>query len=160
VKTFPVPSVQTVSGFALIGNRLTMSFEVNRTGELWRSFMPRRKEISGVVSPDVISLQVYPKSFDFSPTTNFEKWAGVEVKDFSTVPDGMESLSVPSGLYAIFHYKGSSTDISIFEFIFKEWLPSSGCVLDDRPHFERLGEKYKNASPDSEEDIFVPIKKA
>jgi AraC family transcriptional regulator len=135
-----------------------MSFANNRAPELWRSFMPRKKEISDVPSSDVISLQVYPPSFDFNPTTNFEKWAGVAVKDSSVIPSDMETLTVPSGLYAVFHYKGLSTDTSIFEFIFKGWLPSSGYVLDDRPHFERLGEKYKNGDPDSEEDIFIPIK--
>jgi AraC family transcriptional regulator len=30
--------------------------------------------------------------------------------------------------------------------------------LDDRPHFEILGDKYKNGDPDSEEEIWIPIK--
>jgi len=30
--------------------------------------------------------------------------------------------------------------------------------LDDRPHFEVLGDKYKNADPDSEEEIWIPIR--
>jgi hypothetical protein len=31
-------------------------------------------------------------------------------------------------------------------------------MLDNRPHFEILGEKYKNADPDSEEDVYIPVK--
>ena len=31
-------------------------------------------------------------------------------------------------------------------------------TLDDRPHFEILGEKYKNQDPDSEEELWIPIK--
>jgi AraC family transcriptional regulator len=83
----------------------------------------------------------------------------VEVDIETQIPEGMETLTIPGGMYAVFHYKGLSTDTSIFEYIFKTWLPSSGYVLDDRPHFERLGEKYKNGDPNSEEDIFIPVKK-
>jgi AraC family transcriptional regulator len=37
-------------------------------------------------------------------------------------------------------------------------LPKSEYELDYRPHFEILGEKYKNNDQLSEEDIFIPIK--
>jgi AraC family transcriptional regulator len=39
-----------------------------------------------------------------------------------------------------------------------EWLPNSAYALDDRPHFEALGEQYKNNDPNSEEEIWIPIK--
>ena len=66
---------------------------------------------------------------------------------------------LPSGLYAIFYYIGMSTGISIFyENIFTVWLPNSEYALDDRAHFEVLGEKYKNYDPSSEEEIWIPIK--
>jgi AraC family transcriptional regulator len=37
-------------------------------------------------------------------------------------------------------------------------VPASNYDLDDRPHFEILGDKYKNGDPNSEEDIWIPIK--
>lgn len=46
----------------------------------------------------------------------------------------------------------------IFEYIFVEWLPDTIYELDNRPHFEILGEKYKNNDPDSEEDLWIPIR--
>jgi AraC family transcriptional regulator len=45
-----------------------------------------------------------------------------------------------------------------FQYIFGTWLPNSEYVLDNRPHFEILGEKYKNDDPTSEEEIWIPIK--
>ncbi|RYE38364.1 MAG: GyrI-like domain-containing protein, partial [Sphingobacteriales bacterium] len=42
--------------------------------------------------------------------------------------------------------------------IFTEWLPNSAYELDDRPHFELLGSKYKNDDAESEEEIFVPVR--
>lgn len=39
-------------------------------------------------------------------------------------------------------------------YIFATWLPSSAYVLDNRPHFEVLGAKYKSNDPGSEEEIW------
>jgi AraC family transcriptional regulator len=144
----------------LIGMHQTMSLLENKTGELWSRFMPRRKEIEHLCSTDLISLQVYsPNHFvDFNPSKAFQKWAAVEVELYNVVPDGMETLIVPGGLCAVFDYTGSSSDTSIFQYIFGTWLPNSAYELDQRPHFEVLGEKYKNNDASSEEEIWIPIR--
>ena len=78
---------------------------------------------------------------------------------FELVPEGMEALELPGGRYAVFYYKGNPANgDAVFKYIFMEWLPASGYVLDDRPHFEVLGPKYQNGSDDSEEEIWIPIK--
>ena len=156
-----IPRIESCGEKKLAGRRLTMSFLNNRTGELWRNFMPERKKITNNLTTDVISMQIYkPSHFEhFDPGREFEKWAAVEVSDFDNIPDGFETFILASGLYAVFDYKGSSDDNSIFQYIFQTWLPASGYILDDRPHFEILGEKYKNQHPDSEEEIWIPLKK-
>jgi AraC family transcriptional regulator len=107
-------------------------------------------------------MQVYDTSFsfnDFNQDTIFEKWAAVEVADFHAVPDEMETYSLKSGLYAVFMHKGSaSTGDKTFQYIFGTWLPDSIYAIDDRPHFEILGEKYKNNDQNSEEEVWVPIR--
>jgi len=154
------PRIENIKEKMLTGKRLTMSFANNKTGELWKSFMPIRSEITNKLSNDLISMQVYkPTHFaEFSPTNEFVKWATVEVADFKNVPGDLETFTLPGGLYAVFDYKGSSIDGTIFQYIFGTWLPNSNYLLDDRPHFEVLGEKYKNADPNSEEEIWIPIK--
>ena len=154
-----IPQIEMIGERKLVGIRIAMSFSNNRTAQLWRTFMPRKREIKHVSSLDLVSMQLYPSGFDFDTNTYFEKWAAIEVTEHSNVPVEMEISTIPSGLYAIFHYQGLSTDTSIFQYIFMEWLPASGYVLDDRPHFELLGAKYKNNDPNSQEDIFIPIKK-
>ena len=155
------PRIEHLKEKKLVGKRLKMSLADNKTGELWKSFMPRRKEIANNLTTDLISMTVYqPNHFaDFNPTREFEKWAAVEVADFENVPDDVETFTLAAGLYAVFDYTGSSTDISIFQYIFGTWLPNSEYLLDDRPHFEVLGPKYKNADPESEEEIWIPIRK-
>lgn len=154
------PRIELLTEKKLIGKKLEMSYVNNRTPELWRSFMPRRNEISNNIGKELYSLQVFETShFDnFNPNKNFEKWALIEVPNFDIVPIDMETFVLKSGLYAVFFYKGLNTDTSIFQYIFTSWLPNSKYSLDERPHFEILGEKYKNNDPSSEEEIWIPIK--
>ncbi len=154
------PRIEKINERKLVGKRLRMSLADYKIGELWQSFTPRRKEITNNLTNDLISLVVYkPNHFDdFKPTNEFERWATVEVADFDNVPNKMETFVLTSGLYAVFDYKGLSTDNSIFQYILGTWLSSSDYVLDDRPHFEVLGDKYKNNDPTSEEEIWIPIR--
>ena len=156
------PRIEVAGEQKLIGKRETMSFANNTTGQLWRGFMPHRNEIKNRTSNDLLSVQVYeaiPDFTNFAPNTMFEKWAAAAVTDFTTIPAGMETYTLPGGLYAVFLYKGLSTDDQVFRYIFGTWLPASDYVLDHRPHFEVLGEKYKNNDSESEEEIWIPIKK-
>jgi AraC family transcriptional regulator len=154
------PRIETLQEKKLIGMWLKMSFSEYKVGELWKIFLPKRKEITNPVTPDVFSVTAYsPGHFeDFKPTNEFEKWAAVEVQDFDNVPNGMETFVLPGGLYAVFDYKGLSTENAIYQFIYGAWLPASEYALDNRPHFEVLGNKYKNNDPESEEEIWIPIK--
>jgi AraC family transcriptional regulator len=155
------PRIETTAQKKIIGKRVTMTFAGNNTRELWKSFMPRRQEIKNHLTNDFISMQVYDQSFDFKNFDlykKFEKWAAIEVSNFEIIPEGFDSYEIPAGLYAVFSYKGLSTDTEIFQYIFGTWLPGSKFALDSRPHFEILGEKYKNDDPSSEEEIWIPIK--
>ena len=154
------PKIEKSNEKKLIGMRLRMSLSNNRTGELWKSFIPRKREIQNNLTNDLISMQVYcPTHFaNFDPAAEFEKWATVAVSDFDTVPKDTETFTLTGGIYAVFDYKGLSSDPGIFRYIFGTWLPSSDYELDDRPHFEILGAKYKNNDPASEEEIWIPIR--
>lgn len=155
------PRIETLNEKKLIGNRITMSLSNHKTGDLWRNFMHRRKEVRNNKGTELYSMQVYDRSYfsSFDPNKEFEKWAAIEVTNFNTVPDEMETITLTSGLYAVFIHKGAaSSGAGTFKYIFGTWLPGSDYELDDRPHFEILGEKYKNDDPGSEEEIWIPIK--
>jgi AraC family transcriptional regulator len=145
----------------LLGLRRSMSFADNQTFALWRDFMPWRGAIANSLSADLYSLEIYPLGYfdNFNPATEFEKWAAVEVADFTGTPPALETLVVPPGLYAVFPYRGPASDApKIYRYIFSVWLPPSGYFLDDRPHFAVMGEKYSNESADSEEEIWIPVR--
>ena len=139
-----------------------MSFTGNKTYELWQNFMSRRREINNSLSSNLYSVEVYdsPAFFEkFDPAKEFEKWAAVPVTDFSLVPEGLHTLVMPEGKYAVFPYKGKPSEVAAtYQYIYSNWIPNSPYRLDNRPHFAVMGEKYKGEHPESEEEIWVPVK--
>jgi len=154
------PRIETILPKKLVGINLEMNNISNKTMLLWQKFMPLLPLITNRINTHKISLQIYPSTYfyEYKPTTLYTKWALVEVTDFSNIANNLKAFTLNSGMYAVFNYKGLSTDTSIFNYIFTEWLPQSKFNLDNRPHFEVLGEKYKNNDPNSEEEIWIPIK--
>ncbi len=157
-----IPRMEILPKKKLVGKKLFMSYAADRTFELWSSFMPLRKTIANTIGTDLYSMQIYDATFNFRQFNLnhiFEKWAGVEVTDFSAIPDIMLPHTLIGGLYAVFIHKGLPSDgPATFSYIFNTWLPRSGYEIDHREHFEILGRKYKNNDPASEEEIWIPVK--
>lgn len=154
------PRLESLKEKHLVGMKMIMSFTNNKTGLLWQGFMPRRKEINNLTSADLYSVEVYAPDFfkPFRPDAEFEKWAAVEVSRVEILPDGMETIVIPPGLYAVFIHKGSaSLAPKTYEYVLGSWIPNSAYTLDTRPHFAVMREKYKNNDPESEEELWFPI---
>jgi AraC family transcriptional regulator len=155
------PTIKTLTEKRLAGKKMRMSFSTNKTRELWLSFIPELKKIRNKIGLDFYSVEVYDISYfdNYNPEKEFDKWAAVETIDFDAIPGEMETITLPDGLYAVFLHKGpASTGTKTYQYIFGTWLPSSGFLLDNRPHFAIMGEKYKSEDPDSEEEIWIPVK--
>ena len=155
------PKIVTLPAKKLIGYSIEMSLLDNQTQTIWQLFMPRLKEIKNAVSADLFSLQNYPENYftNFTPETIFTKWAAVEVKDFENIPEGFKKLEITGGKYAVFLHKGNTEMFAkTAQYIYTEWLPNSGFQLDNKPHFEVLGDNYLgHENPESEEEIWIPV---
>ena len=155
------PRIVVAAEKRLVGQRQRMSLLANTTAELWRGFVQRCKAQPFPSSNEQYSVQRYGPAYFrvFHPGATFEKWAAVEVTPVCAVPDGLEELVLPGGLYAVFDYRGPATGgPTVFRYIMQEWLPASAYSLDERPHFEVLGERYRHDGVCSEEEIWVPVK--
>lgn len=153
------PRIDKLNSKKLIGIRMKMSLEENKTGQLWQTFMPRRAEVNNRVTKNFISMQKYGENWNFSPTVLFEKWAAVEVSSFEDVPPEMETYSIQGGKYAVFIHRGPANEApKTMQFIFGRWLPGSEYTLDNREHFEILPEGYNPMDPKAQEEIWIPIK--
>ncbi len=150
------PEIKILAQKKLVGKSIEMSFIENKTHELWKGFMPLKKLVKNVVGTDLYSMQKYPANFN--PQMNFIKWAAIEVENFENVPDNLETYVIDGGLYAVFIHKGLASDFpKTFQYILNNWLPNSEYKIDNREHFEVLGDKYSNTDPNSEEEVWIPV---
>lgn len=156
------PRIETLPEMKLVGMRVQMNFLKNKTQGLWQRFMPRKKEIKSSIGNELYSIEIYPdlSYFDsFNPAKEFDKWAAIKVSDLETIPEEMEKLIIPAGLYAAFPFKGSDREApKMYQNILESWIPQSIYELDHRPHYALMGDNYKNNDPDSEEEFWFPIK--
>lgn len=155
--------ITSTQEFSLAGLSSRSSVSTNKTQKLWSSFMPRLGEVVDRLGNEFYSVEVYDnlgyfKAFD--PTKYFEKWAMVKVRSIDNLPKNMKSLTIPSGDYAVFEYKGKPSEaFQAYQYIFGEWMAKSEYSLDLRPHFSLMGEKYLGENKNSEEEIWIPIRK-
>lgn len=159
------PRLATLPPTRLVGMRLRMTLAGDRTPELWRRFMPCRREVRGRVEGRYISMAVRdPDPRGERPgllpmDEPFDRWAAVEVEGDGGVPEGMESHLRSGGLYAVFLHRGpASAAPRTWGHIFGTWLPGSEFEVDDREHFEVLPEGYRPDDPEAEEEVWIPVR--
>ncbi len=142
----------------------TTQSSVQDTFRLWQSFMPIKKEIKHLIDDNLYSIQIYPSNLEiaaFAADTAFQKWAAVEVSQEAPLPDGMKTLIIPKGEYAVFVHHGTAASFpKTAQYIFGLWLPNSVYAFDYRPQFEIMGPDYLGHDhEDSQEQVWIPIKK-
>jgi AraC family transcriptional regulator len=120
LNTYIEPRLELLKEKKLLGCKLKMSIINNKTSQLWGQFGPKIKNIKNKFNSDKFSLQVYDAGYhsNFNPENEFEKWALVEVKNFDEIPRGLEPFTLVGGEYAVFDYKGSSSDTRIYQIHF------------------------------------------
>ena len=105
------PRIEILPEKKLVGQRIRMSIANDRTPELWRGFMPRRKEVLNSLTSDLFCVQAFDATLeftDYNQDTIFDKWAAIEAANFNSVPAGLETYTLPGGLYAVFLHKGAA----------------------------------------------------
>ncbi len=155
------PRIELLAPKKLVGQCVQTSWAEDQTSALWRGFRARRTEVLNRVDARSFSVQRYGPAMaavTINPNTIFEKWAAVEVADFSAIPTGMASYVLAGGRYAVFtHHGPASAWPQVAQRIFDVWLPQSPYRLDSRDHFEVFGDEYWPFNSAAMEEIWIPI---
>jgi AraC family transcriptional regulator len=121
----------------------------------WQRFTPRIGNI-----PGQMGRTAYGVVYNHDDDGNYDYLCGVEVSDFSKLPDDLDRLRVPGQRYAVFAHRGHISGIrSTWNAIWSRVLPASGLELVDAPAFERYGEEFDGVRGDGGLECWVPIKK-
>lgn len=126
--------------------------------KLWQSFMPRKNEIKNRISEANLGLCFEVPADQKEHVAECMYIAGTEVSDFTEIPAGMQSYTIPAGEYAIFTHVGPLNTFEMtMNFIYGSWLPKSGRKLRSAPDFELYDHRFKLDAADSEIDVYIPI---
>jgi len=119
----------------------------------WERLQPYLGEV-----PKQIGETAYGACYNTDDEGNFDYLAGIEVSDFSDVPEGFATLRVPSHKYAVFRQNEHiSTIRRTFSAIWSQWLPESGHKPADAPVLERYGPEFSSTTGTGGFEIWLPI---
>lgn len=90
----------------------------------------------------------------------FTEVVGVEVSSFDGLAEPFVAKTIPGGRYAVFTHRGTLERLQqTFDYIWGTWFLNTGEELDWREDFELYDERFLGyAHPDSEVDLYIPIK--
>jgi len=119
----------------------------------WQRFGPHIGRVPGQTAP-----ATYGVICNHDGAGNSDYITGVEVKDFSRIPEGWERLTIGPQKYAVFPHRGDLSTIRETWFaIWERWLPESGYQAADAPAFERYGESFEPQAGTGAE-IWIPVR--
>ena len=145
-----------------LGHKVEMTLENNKTQELFRGFMPLRKQILNKSSEYVLLLHEYNKQTtfeNFTPQTIHTNWALQQVNALELSTSDFLHYTLPSQNYAIFLHSGGVAEFAgSMHYIFSDWFPNSGYEIVQVPHFEKILPVFPPQPETREEEIWIPIK--
>ncbi|MBX5461995.1 MAG: AraC family transcriptional regulator [Steroidobacteraceae bacterium] len=120
----------------------------------WQRFLPYFGHI-----PKQLGNVAYGVKYNFDEAGNFEYLCGVEVPDFSDVPDNFSRLRVPAQRYAVFAHKRHISEIRrTWATIWARGLGDAGLEAVEGPELERYGEDFDAMRGIGTVDIWIPIR--
>jgi AraC family transcriptional regulator len=120
----------------------------------WQRFMPYYGNV-----PGQIGTTTYGVLYNSDEAGNTDYMTGVEVSDFSGLPEELSRLRVAPQRYAVFSHRDHiSTIRRTWHSIFNKWLPESGHEPADAPQFERYSEAFDPVSGTGGLEIWIPLK--
>lgn len=119
---------------------------------IWQRFNTRRSEIPGAQESADLGIVL--------STDGEEKiyLAGTEIMEFEKIPEGMTTLHVPPGKYAVFIHQGPSSALQeTLKQIYESWVPQSQIKLRNAPQLEVYDLLLKEGDPGYQFEICVPV---
>ncbi len=98
----------------------------------------------------------------------FDYYMGVEVNNFNETPEGMKTLVIPAGNYAVtsFIKRGNADVLQAFKYLTETWLPEHRYKQDKTPVFIYYDERFipvyreKGYAGNPVAEIYIPVKEA
>ncbi|MCF7910968.1 MAG: AraC family transcriptional regulator [Candidatus Cloacimonetes bacterium] len=146
--------------FKVIGLKVVTTQKKNTIPQLWDKFNARWQDVKNIAQEGVcVGICPSVDDKDFDENTEFAYIAGMIVKNFTEVPEGMETLEIPAQKYAVATHKGPLDKLhDTYHYLYAEWLKDSDYEFCPSAEIEWYDDRFIFNSPESEFDIYIPVK--
>jgi predicted transcriptional regulator YdeE len=149
------PTIVTKEAFKGVGVKWSGTFEQaakREIKELLQNFRIKVSQIKNAINPDTILGLSYHHS-----VSDFTLYLVVEVENDNNVPDGMESISVPTYTFVGSKYEGEDVHGEYIKLY--NWVEQSNYKLDQDvlEHLEEYPIDYNPFTDEPKLNLFIPI---
>ncbi|MFN2292200.1 MAG: GyrI-like domain-containing protein [Anaerolineae bacterium] len=128
--------------------------EENEIAQMWSTSGARLWEMPNVTRPGVAYGVMDNMDLESGA---FEYLAGLEVEAGADLPEGMVAWEIPAQTYAVFACTLPTLMETIHQ-IYEQWLPQSDYARSAGPEFEFYGQAFDANNPQSEMELWIPVK--
>ncbi len=150
------PKILRKEAFKAVGMKYVGKNENNEISQLWDRFVPRMPEIRRL-SMKEDSFGLCYTLVDPSEPGEFSYIAALAVDQLTDIPDGMVGVEVPAQTYAVAESHGLGEIGQTYDFLIKQWLPTSSFEAGKGPDFELYPTEFTTEDPHSTFYIYFPI---
>lgn len=152
------PTIVNLEAFTLRGVARTFNAETrHQIGQLWNDAVPRLFALPGH-NPHALYGACIDMIEGDGPDCGFVYMVGIAVEPSAPSTDGMGTIEVPAGRYALFSYDGPITGFPQFvDAVWREYFPSTGLTKRKAPDFERYDERFSAESGGGVVDYYIPV---
>ena len=119
----------------------------------WQRFAPHIGNLANQAGPET-----YGVCCNTDNSGNFEYITGVEVRDFSDLPDDFATVRISPQRYAVFRHPGHVSMLRRTHYtIWNKWLPASSVKFTDGPSFERYGKDFDSRTGAGTIEVWMPV---
>jgi AraC family transcriptional regulator len=123
---------------------------------LWKQF----DEIQDAITNTGPERRYFGSSLAFSEEKGCDYMAALEVTDLASVPDDIQTATIPAATYAIFAQPGHITLMRpTIMSIWQNWLPTSGYTAAEAPLIEYYPPAFDGMTGNGGFEIWLPVKK-
>jgi AraC family transcriptional regulator len=154
------PRFVTANDITLLGVSRTAPIRELDYAKVWETFFAKYSKTQHVGKHPYCGVSYAPEGANRDKDSLAAYFVGAPAESFTGGTEALERHVIRGGAFAVFTHRGPVEEIhKTYAYIYGEWFPSSGYQSGDSDMFEYYDERFKDNSPDSVVEIWVPVKK-
>jgi len=155
-----IPRFVTTKDIELVGTLTTTTMQNLQFTKYWEEFFPAYEITPHKKNDKFYGTMFMDQDTPFTMDTPINYLVGVPAKVIPDAKAPWTKHTIKGGTYVVFTHRGPVENImETYMYIYNTWLPGSGYAERFGDQFEYYDERFKDQSPDSVVEIWVPVQK-